>query len=142
MRSLRGQTSQNAFLIVVVLTLFLAACSSDSSPSSENMSSSNTSEESISGSVSVSGSSTVEPISTRVKETYNDTVSGDVEITVDGGHVILLFKPFIALRRLGVVSGRVPYDVPGHVHVGQSLPFVRRERSDVEVGKSVLDVQG
>tara|TARA_B100001175_G_C19483142_1_gene628246 strand:- start:738 stop:1874 length:1137 start_codon:yes stop_codon:yes gene_type:complete len=94
MRSLRGQTSQNVFLIVVVLTLFLAACSSDSSPSSENMSSSNTSEESISGSVSVSGSSTVEPISTRVKETYNDTVSGDVEITVNGPGTSAGFREF------------------------------------------------
>ncbi|MEZ5168662.1 MAG: substrate-binding domain-containing protein [Acidimicrobiales bacterium] len=48
----------------------------------------------VSGSVNVSGSSTVEPISTRVKELYNESVSGDVEITVTGPGTSAGFEDF------------------------------------------------
>lgn len=50
--------------------------------------------EDVSGFVNVSGSSTVEPISTRVKELYNEQVSGDVEITVNGPGTSAGFEEF------------------------------------------------
>ena len=48
----------------------------------------------MSGFVNVSGSSTVEPISTRMAELYNDLVSGDVEITVNGPGTSAGFREF------------------------------------------------
>ena len=48
----------------------------------------------VSGSVNVSGSSTVEPISTRVKELFNESVGSDVEITVNGPGTSAGFKEF------------------------------------------------
>ena len=50
--------------------------------------------EDISGTVLVSGSSTVEPISFRVKELYADNVSSDVDITVTGPGTSAGFKEF------------------------------------------------
>ena len=82
------------FAILLSFTMVAAACGGDDDSSSNASDSSSSSEESISGSVSVSGSSTVEPISTRVKETYNDTVSGDVEITVNGPGTSAGFREF------------------------------------------------
>ena len=84
------------FAVLLSFAMIATACGDDddSSTSSSTSSSSSSSGESISGSVSVSGSSTVEPISTRVKETYNDTVSGDVEITVNGPGTSAGFREF------------------------------------------------
>lgn len=50
--------------------------------------------EDISGTVQISGSSTVEPISTRVKELYNEQVSSDVEISVNGPGTSAGFEEF------------------------------------------------
>ena len=88
------------FAVLLSFAMIATACGDDddsstsSSSTSSSSSSSSSSGESISGSVSVSGSSTVEPISTRVKETYNDAVSGDVEITVNGPGTSAGFREF------------------------------------------------
>ena len=80
------QTSSPLSLLLalgIVLSLLTAGCSSSGNSSSDTASGEQASSN-ISGVISISGSSTVEPISTRVKETYNENVSNKVEITVNG----------------------------------------------------------
>ena len=77
----------------IVLSLLTAGCSSSGNSSSDTPSGEQTSSN-ISGVISISGSSTVEPISTRVKETYNENVSNKVEITVNGPGTSAGFREF------------------------------------------------
>ncbi len=70
--------------LVAILAVFAfagAACSSDDDSSTETEGTSGGG--SVSGSINVSGSSTVQPISTRVAELFEEA-GNDVEITVDG----------------------------------------------------------
>jgi phosphate transport system substrate-binding protein len=66
---------------IVALALVAAACSSNDNGGSS--SSATTSAEALSGTIAVSGSSTVEPISSLVAETFSGD-NPDVNITVDG----------------------------------------------------------
>lgn len=78
----------------LALTLVAAACGSDDDATSDEPAAEPTEEstdepaaepagEALSGSITISGSSTVEPISVRVQELFNDE-QPDVNITVDG----------------------------------------------------------
>ena len=69
--------------ILVTLSLVAAACGGDDEDEVSTPADSGTTDSGISGSVNVSGSSTVEPISIRVAELFED-VAPDVSVTVDG----------------------------------------------------------
>ena len=69
-------------VIVVTLSLVAAACGGDEDEVSTPADSGST-DAGISGSVNISGSSTVEPISIRAAELFED-VAPDVSVTVDG----------------------------------------------------------
>ncbi len=75
-RSVR--TATRLLVFVVGLSLVASACGSDGSDSSSSGSTDGSSDE-----IFISGSSTVEPISVRVQELFND-VNPDVLIAVDG----------------------------------------------------------
>ena len=60
----------------IVLAIVAAACGSDSTPPANGG-------DALSGSITISGSSTVEPISALVAELFNEP-NPDVAITVDG----------------------------------------------------------
>jgi len=67
----------------LALGLVVAACSSDSSSSATDGATGSTGAADLTGSIVISGSSTVEPISSLVAELFNDT-SPNVAISVDG----------------------------------------------------------
>ena len=69
--------------ILVTLSLVAAACGGDDEDEVSTPADSGTTDSGVSGSVSISGSSTVEPISIRVAELFED-VAPDVSVTVDG----------------------------------------------------------
>ena len=73
-------------MILVTLSLVAAACGGGPGEIEQ---------EGVSGSVNISGSSTVEPISIRVAELFED-VAGDVSVTVDGPGTGDGFKLFCA----------------------------------------------
>ncbi len=71
--------------LALVFALVVAACgTSADAPSEEADGSGGDAGSDLSGTINVSGSSTVEPITTRAAELFNDDVAGGVEITVDG----------------------------------------------------------
>jgi len=91
------QRSRTFLALFLSLALFATACgSSSSTDTADSAAAADTSDSaaSLSGVVNVSGSSTVEPISARVKELFNDNVSGDVQITVNGPGTSAGFKEF------------------------------------------------
>lgn len=69
--------------IVVSLALVASACGGGSSGSSEGDGDNGAGTKGLSGEIFISGSSTVEPVSVRVQELFND-VYPDVNIAVDG----------------------------------------------------------
>ena len=66
-----------AFAMIAVLALVAAACSDDDGGGE-------TGGTALSGTITISGSSTVQPITSLVAELFNEDVSSDVSITVDG----------------------------------------------------------
>ncbi len=78
--------------VLGALSLTAAACGGGSSSGSSGGDSAANSD--LTGSVAVSGSSTVEPISTRAKELFNDNVAPNVEVTVNGPGTSAGFKEF------------------------------------------------
>ena len=91
-------TSRSLFAVLMAGALVLAACgdsdSDDATDASTSVVETTAAGSTLSGSVLVSGSSTVEPISVRAKELFNDNVSSDVEITVNGPGTSAGFKEF------------------------------------------------
>ncbi len=77
--------------VLLAMALFAGACGGSDGEGSSGESSATSD---LTGSVSVSGSSTVEPISARVKELFNKNVSSEVEITVNGPGTSAGFKEF------------------------------------------------
>ena len=70
---------------VASLSLVAAACSNDDNGGgSGSTGSSGTTAQDLSGTITISGSSTVQPITSLVAELFNEDVSSDVSITVDG----------------------------------------------------------
>ena len=91
-------------VILMTMSLVAAACGGDedevstpaeSGTTSSDTTSSDTTDSDISGSVNISGSSTVEPISIRAAELFED-VAPDVSVTVDGPGTGDGFKLFCA----------------------------------------------
>ena len=89
-----SRTPRTLLAALLAGVLFLAACGGDSDDTSSSDAGASGSDESLSGSVLVSGSSTVEPISVRAAELYNDNVSSDVSITVNGPGTSAGFREF------------------------------------------------
>ncbi len=90
-------TSRSLLAVLMAGVLFLAACGDSDETSADDSSGAvetTAAGEMMSGTVLVSGSSTVEPISVRAKELYNDNVSSDVEITVNGPGTSAGFREF------------------------------------------------
>ena len=79
---------------ILALGLILAACSSDDS-STETSDSSTASGSGTAGGVNISGSSTVEPISSRVAELFEEA-GNSADVTVDGPGTSDGFKAFCA----------------------------------------------
>jgi len=75
--------------VLAVLALFATACGGGGSDSA-----SSSADSGLTGTVNVSGSSTVEPISARVKELFNNNVADGVDITVNGPGTSAGFKEF------------------------------------------------
>jgi phosphate transport system substrate-binding protein len=70
---------------VAVLALVAAACSSDDNGGGTGTTGGGgTTAQNLSGTITISGSSTVQPITSLVAELFNEDVSSDVSITVDG----------------------------------------------------------
>jgi len=71
---------------VAVLALVAAACSSDDDGGGTGSTggASGSTAQDLSGTITISGSSTVQPITSLVAELFNEDVSSDVSITVDG----------------------------------------------------------
>jgi phosphate transport system substrate-binding protein len=69
--------------VLLSLTLVAAACGDDDEGGSDTTSDGGDGGGDVSGSIAISGSSTVEPVSNRVKELFEDQ-NPDVAITVDG----------------------------------------------------------
>ena len=65
--------------MIAVLALVAAACSADDAGGETGSTA-----ESLSGTITISGSSTVQPITSLIAELFNEDVSSDVSITVDG----------------------------------------------------------
>lgn len=86
-------SSRHLLAALLAGVLFLAACG-DSDDTAASDTGGSSADESLSGSVLVSGSSTVEPISVRAAELYNDNVSSDVSITVNGPGTSAGFREF------------------------------------------------
>lgn len=71
------------FALVAIVALVAAACGGDDDSSDPATTSPTEASQSITGDVNISGSSTVEPISVRVAELFEDVEPG-VDVTVDG----------------------------------------------------------
>ncbi len=87
------KTSNRFLVLAISLGLVAAACGSSGSTAATPDTRDDHAGQ-LSGFVNISGSSTVEPISTRMSELYNDHVSGDVEITVNGPGTSAGFSEF------------------------------------------------
>jgi phosphate transport system substrate-binding protein len=66
------------------LSVVAAACSDDDGGETGTTGSTGTTAQDLSGTITISGSSTVQPITSLVAELFNEDVSSDVSITVDG----------------------------------------------------------
>ena len=71
---------------MAVFALVAAACSSDDDGGGTGSTggASGSTAQDLSGTITISGSSTVQPITSLVAELFNEDVSSDVSITVDG----------------------------------------------------------
>jgi len=89
---------QHLVAILAVLALFASACGGGSSATGTATGATDTAagsaDSGLTGTVNVSGSSTVEPISARVKELFNANVADGVDITVNGPGTSSGFKEF------------------------------------------------
>ena len=70
--------------MIAVLALVAAACSDDDGGGETGSSTGASGATALSGTITISGSSTVQPITSLVAELFNEDVSSDVSITVDG----------------------------------------------------------
>jgi phosphate transport system substrate-binding protein len=70
--------------MIAVLALVAAACSDDDGGGETGSTTGATGATALSGTITISGSSTVQPITSLVAELFNEDVSSDVSITVDG----------------------------------------------------------
>jgi len=71
--------------MIAVLALVAAACSDDNGGETGGTGgASGSTAQNLSGTITISGSSTVQPITSLVAELFNEDVSSDVSITVDG----------------------------------------------------------
>jgi phosphate transport system substrate-binding protein len=79
---------RNSLLVlamIAVLALVAAACSDDNGGETGSTGgASGSTAQNLSGTITISGSSTVQPITSLVAELFNEDVSSDVSITVDG----------------------------------------------------------
>ena len=80
MNTRQSRRTLRLLALLLALALFGAACGDDKTTTGAG---SDTTGENVSGTINISGSSTVAPITTRVAETFADT-SPDVEVNVDG----------------------------------------------------------
>ena len=69
---------------IAVLALVAAACSDDDGGGETGSTTGASGATALSGTITISGSSTVQPITSLVAELFNEDVSSDVSITVDG----------------------------------------------------------
>ena len=82
-KSISSRPLRWLFALVAVVALAAAACGGDDDSSDPATTSPTEASQSITGDVNISGSSTVEPISVRVAELFEDVEPG-VDVTVDG----------------------------------------------------------
>ena len=99
MKSISSRPFRWLFALVTVVALVAAACGDDNDSSDpatpQTAAASGNESQDITGNVNISGSSTVEPISVRVAELFEDVAPG-VDVTVDGPGTGDGFKLFCA----------------------------------------------
>lgn len=95
MKSIGSRPFRWLFALAAVVALAAAACGGDDDSSDPATPPTQATQEDITGNVSISGSSTVEPISVRVAELFENVEPG-VDVTVDGPGTGDGFKLFCA----------------------------------------------
>ena len=95
MKSIGSRPFRWLFALAAVVALAAAACGGDDDSSDSATPQTQATQEDITGNVSISGSSTVEPISVRVAELFENVEPG-VDVTVDGPGTGDGFKLFCA----------------------------------------------
>ena len=95
MKSISSRPFRWLFALAAVVALAAAACGDDDDSSDSATAPTQATQEDITGNVSISGSSTVEPISVRVAELFENAEPG-VDVTVDGPGTGDGFKLFCA----------------------------------------------
>ena len=95
MKSITSKPFRWLFALAAVVALAAAACGGDDDSSDPATPQTQATQEDITGNVSISGSSTVEPISVRVAELFENVEPG-VDVTVDGPGTGDGFKLFCA----------------------------------------------
>ena len=95
MKSISSRPFRWLFALAAVVALAAAACGGDDDSSDPATPQTQATQEDITGNVSISGSSTVEPISVRVAELFENAEPG-VDVTVDGPGTGDGFKLFCA----------------------------------------------
>lgn len=95
MKSIGSRPFRWLFALAAVVALAAAACGGDDDSSDPATPQTQATQEDITGNVSISGSSTVEPISVRVAELFENVEPG-VDVTVDGPGTGDGFKLFCA----------------------------------------------
>lgn len=95
MKSISSRPFRWLFALAAVIALAAAACGGDDDSSDPATPQTQATQEDVTGNVSISGSSTVEPISVRVAELFENVEPG-VDVTVDGPGTGDGFKLFCA----------------------------------------------
>ena len=95
MKSISSQPPKWLFALAAVVALAAAACGGDDDSAATPQATAEPATASIAGDVNISGSSTVEPVSVRVAELF-ENVAPDVDVTVDGPGTGDGFKLFCA----------------------------------------------
>lgn len=95
MKSISSRHPKWLFALAAVVALTAAACGGDDDSAATPQATAEPATASIAGDVNISGSSTVEPVSVRVAELF-ENVAPDVDVTVDGPGTGDGFKLFCA----------------------------------------------
>jgi phosphate transport system substrate-binding protein len=118
MNTRQARRTLRLLALLLALALFGAACGDDDK--STTAGAGGTAEESVSGTINVSGSSTVAPITTRVAETFVD-VAPDVEVNVDGPGTGDGFKLFC----------------DGEIDIADASRAIKKEEADACAAKNI-----